>query len=138
MQLSFIFASLHLNPLLCISYCFTASYGNNDNHNYYLYIMKKKNKIVKVIFQVNLEEDVIAWEKHVDEILNGVESGEKSVFKVYMKNLMPIKEMDNVVRELCDALDYRFKTLSKYYSSNECIAAGYTEMLASATYYIDI
>ena len=62
--------------------------------------MKKKNKIVKVIFQVNLEEDVIAWEKHVDEILNGVESGEKSVFKVYMKNLMPIKEMDNSVREL--------------------------------------
>lgn len=100
--------------------------------------MKKMDKNIQVIFQVNKEENVIIWENHVNEIIDGIESGKRAVFKVYMKNLMPIKEMDNVVRELCDALDYRFKTLSKYYSSNECIAAGYTEMLASATYYIDI
>ena len=50
---------------------------------------------------------------------------------------MPIKEMDNVVRELCDALDYRLKTSSKCYRSNECIAGGYTDMLASTTYYIN-
>ena len=55
-----------------------------------------------------------------------------------MKNKMPIAEMDNVVKEVCDALDYRFKTLSKYYRSNECLAAGYTGMLSSATYYIEI
>ena len=52
-----------------------------------------------------------------------------------MKNKMPIAEMDNVVKEVCDALDYSFKTLSKYYRSNECLAAGYTGMLSSATYY---
>lgn len=94
------------------------------------------DKSIKVIFQVNQEGDIITWENHVNEIIDGVESGKRTVFKVHMKNLMPIKEMDNVVRELCDALDYHFKTISKYYRSNECIAAGYTEMLASATYYI--
>ena len=51
---------------------------------------------------------------------------------------MPIEEMDVVVRELCNALDYRFKTLSRYYRSNECIGAGYTDMLSSATYYLEI
>jgi hypothetical protein len=96
-----------------------------------------EDRNIKVIFQVNLEEDVITWENHVNEIIDGVESGKKGVFKVFMKNLMPIKEMDNVVRELCDALDYRLKTSSKYYRSNECIAGGYTDMLASATYYIN-
>jgi hypothetical protein len=92
---------------------------------------------IKITFTDKPENNSISWDKHVDEIINGVESGERSVFKVYMKNHMPIEEMDNVVRELCDALDYRFKTLSKYYRSNECVAAGYTDMLASATYYIN-
>ena len=96
-----------------------------------------EDRNIKVIFQVYLEKDVITWENHVNEIIDGVESGKKDVFKVYMKNLMPIKEMDNVVRELCDALDYRLKTSSKCYRSNECIAGGYTDMLASTTYYIN-
>lgn len=96
------------------------------------------DKSIKVIFQVNQEEDVITWDNHVNEIIDGVESGKKTVFKVYMKNLMPIEEMDVVVRELCNALDYRFKTLSRYYRSNECIGAGYTDMLSSATYYLEI
>lgn len=101
------------------------------------YIMKQIEKIIKVSFQTNLEEDVITWDDHVNEIIDGVESGEKAVFKIHIKNLMPIKEMDNVVRELCDALDNRFNCLLKYYRSNECFAAGYTELLASATYYIN-
>ena len=89
-----------------------------------------------IIFQSEPEEDAISWENYDNEIIDGIESGKKTVYKVYMKNPMPIIEMNNVVRELCDALDYRFKTLSKYYRSNECIAVDYTEMLASATYYI--
>ena len=97
-----------------------------------------EDRNIKVIFQVNLEKDVITWENHVNEIIDGVESGKKDVFKVYMKNLMPIDEMDNVVRELCDTLDYRLKISSKYYRSNECIAAGYSNMFSSATYYIEI
>ena len=96
-----------------------------------------EDRNIKVVFQVNLEEDVITWENHVNEIIDGVESGKKDVFKVYMKNLMPIEEMDNVVKELCDVLNYRFNTLSKYYRNDECIAAGYTDMLSSATYYIE-
>lgn len=47
---------------------------------------------------------------------------EKELYLIYIKHFIPIKEMDNVVRELCDALDYRFKTLSKNFRSNECLA----------------
>ena len=64
------------------------------------HIMNKMDKNIKVVFQTNLEEDVITWENHVNEIIDSVESRGKAVFKVYMKNLMPIKEMDNSVREL--------------------------------------
>lgn len=92
--------------------------------------------IIKIAFTDKPENNSISWDKHVDEIINGVESEERSVFKVYMKNHMPIEEMENVVRELCDALDYRLKTSLKYYRSNECIAGGYIDMLTSATYYI--
>lgn len=101
-------------------------------------IVHKGNTNLIIIFQNKLKENVIAWENHVNEIIDDVESEKRTVFKVYMKNLMPIKEMDNVVREFCDVLDYHFKTISKYYKSNECIAAGYTEVLASATYNIVI
>jgi hypothetical protein len=97
-----------------------------------------EDRNIKVIFQVNLEEDVITWENHVNEIIDGVESGKKDVFKVYMKNLIPIEEMDNVVRELSDTIDSRFNTISKYYRDTVCFAAGFTNMLSSATYYIEI
>ena len=45
-----------------------------------------EDRNIKVIFQVNLEKDVITWENHVNEIIDGVESGKKDVFKVYMKS----------------------------------------------------
>lgn len=95
-------------------------------------------KNIKVVFQINQEEDVITWDNHVNEIIDGIESGKRAVFKVYMKHLMPIEEMDNVVRELCDTINSRFDTISKYYRNNECIAASYSNMFSSATYYIEI
>jgi len=93
---------------------------------------------IKINFQNGHEVNAISWDNRVNEIIDGIESGKRLTFKVYMKNLMPIKEMDNSVRELCDTINTRFDTFSKYYRNNECIAAGYTEMLASATYYIEI
>lgn len=93
---------------------------------------------IKIVYQTTPDENAIPWKNHFSDIIDGIDEGKKTTFNVYMKNKMPIAEMDNVVRELCDALDYRFKTLSKYSRSNECIAAGYTEMLASVTYYINL
>ena len=93
---------------------------------------------IKIVYQTTPDENAIPWENHFSGIIDGINEGKKTTFKVYMKNKMPIAEMDNVVKEVCDALDYRFKTLSKYYRSNECLAAGYTEMLASVTYYINL
>ena len=92
---------------------------------------------IKVVFQTMLEEDVISWENHVDEIINGIESGGKTSFKVYMKNLMPISEMNNVAKELCDTIKCHFNCEAKYVRHEECIAAGCTNMLVSATYYIE-
>lgn len=92
---------------------------------------------IKIIYQTTPEENDIPWENHFSDIIDGIDEGKKTTFKVYIKNKMPIAEMDNVVKEVCDTLDYRLKTSSKYYRSNECIAGGYTDMLASATYYIN-
>ena len=92
---------------------------------------------IKIVYQTTPEENTIPWKNHFSDIINGIDKGKKTTFNVYMKNKMSIAEMDNVVRELCDALDYRLKTSSKCYRSNECIAGGYTDMLASTTYYIN-
>ena len=93
---------------------------------------------IKIVYQTTPEENEIPWENHFSDIIDGIDEGKKTTFKVYMKNKMPIAEMDNSVRELCDTINTRFDTFSKYYRNNECIAVGYTEMLASATYYIEI
>ena len=55
-----------------------------------------------------------------------------------MKNLMPITEMDNVAKELCDTIKCHFSCEAKSTRHEECIAAGCTDMLASATYYIKL
>ena len=52
---------------------------------------------IKIIFQTRLEEDVISWENHVNEIIDGIENGTGCKFKVYMINPMPITEMNNSV-----------------------------------------
>ena len=77
--------------------------------------------------------------KHLQKLNGyGADYAKKAVFKVFMNNLMPIKEIDNTVRELCNKIKSHFHTTSKYYRSNECIAADYTEMLSSVTFYIEI
>lgn len=93
---------------------------------------------IKIVYQTTPDENAIPWENHFSGIIDGINEGKKTTFKVYMKNKMPIAEMDNVVKEICDALDFRFGTLSNYCRNDECIAAGYTDMLSSATYYIEI
>ena len=96
-----------------------------------------EKNILRIKFQMKPAADAILWESHVDEIINGIKSGEQTSFKVYMKNLMPIEEMDNVAKELCDAIKYHINCEAKYVRHEECIATGYTDMLASATYYIE-
>lgn len=94
---------------------------------------------VKVVFQTKPEEDAISWENHVDEIINGIKSGEQNSFNVYMKNPMPIGEMDNVAKELCDAIKYHCKyNNTKYYRSEECVDKDYVNLFSSAKYIIEL
>ena len=93
---------------------------------------------IKVVFQTKPEGKAISWENHVDEIINGIKGGEQTSFKVYMKNLMPIEEMENVAKELCDAIKYHCKyTETKYHRIEECIGSSYTNLLTSANYIIE-
>jgi len=93
---------------------------------------------IKVVYQMTPDENAIPWENHFSGIIDGINEGKKTTFKVYMNNKMPIAEMDNVVKEICETLDSRFDTISKYYRNNEYIAASYSNMISSATYYIEI
>ena len=93
---------------------------------------------IKVIFQTKVEKDVISWENHVNEIINGVEKGTSCKYKVYMINPMPIAEMDNVIKELCNTIEYRLNTVAKYHRDAECVAFGYLDMLSAVTYYIEL
>ena len=95
------------------------------------------DKNIKIVFQTKQENDVVNWEKHACEIIRDIEIGDRTSFKVYMRNLMPIAEMDRVVCELCETINYHFDTVSKYSKDAECIAAGTNDMLLSATYYIE-
>lgn len=43
------------------------------------------DKNIEVVFQINQEEDAITitWENHVNEIIDGVESGKRAIFNLY-------------------------------------------------------
>lgn len=125
-----------MNPSFCIRGSFIDCYGIVSSASIGKNVNDKSMNIIKIVYQTTPDENAIPWENHFSDIIDGINEGKKTIFKVYMKNKMPIAEMDNVVKEVCDALNYRLKTSSKYYRSNECIAVDYTEMLASATYYI--
>ena len=97
-----------------------------------------ENNILRIKFQTKPEGKAILWESHVDEIINGIKGVEQTSFKVYMKNLMPIEEMENVAKELCDAIKYHCKyTETKYHRIEECIGSSYTNLLTSANYIIE-
>mgnify|MGYP006916060693 FL=1 len=99
--------------------------------------MKTKN--IEVVFHKNPTEKNIPWKNHVEEIINGIKSGVQNSFKVYMKNLMPIEEMDNVAKELCDAIKYHCKyNNTKYYRSEECVDKDYVNLFSSAKYIIEL
>ena len=72
-------------------------------------------KIIQLFYQTILTEGSLLWEKYEFEIIKTVASSDNTSFTIFMKSPMPIEEMDNVVKELCDSLNYRFNTLSKYY-----------------------
>lgn len=133
----FYFSSLHLNLLIFITYCFTDCYSDNYNIDTKEYIIIMRETIIKIVYQTRLDQGITPWENHVNEILDGIESGNCCSFKVYMTYAMPIAEMDNVVKELCDSIKYRFNTIPKYYRHAECIAKDYIYLLSSATYYIE-
>lgn len=88
----------------------------------------------KITFQTKPAEGAISWTNHVEEIINGIESGGQTSFKVNMKNRMPINEMEKVAKELCDTIKCHFNCEAKFTRHEECIAADCTNMLASATY----
>ena len=92
---------------------------------------------IKVIFQTRLEENVISWENHVNEIIDGIENCTGYKYKVYMINPMPITEMDKSAKKLCNSIKCHFGIVTKCYRSEELIASGYIDMLLSATYYIE-
>lgn len=91
---------------------------------------------IKILFKPRREEDVITWENHVNEIIDGIENGTNRIFKVYMSNPMPIKEMEYSVNELCVYIEHHFNAVTKYYRSEECVASGSSDLLNSATYII--
>ena len=98
-----------------------------------------ENNILRIKFQTKPEGKAILWESHVDEIINAIKGVEQTSFKVYMKNLMPIEEMENVAKELCDAIKYHCKyNNTKYYRSEECVDKDYVNLFSSAKYIIEL
>ena len=97
-----------------------------------------ENNILRIKFQTKPEGKAILWESHVDEIINASTGVVQNSCKVYIKNLMPIEEMENVAKELCDAIKYHCKyTETKYHRIEECIGSSYTNLLTSANYIIE-
>lgn len=94
--------------------------------------------VIKIKFQNDNKGDALSWEDYERKIMRDLETGHVSSYKVYMKNAMPISEINGVINELCNTISYHYNYVTKSYRNEECAVAGSNDMLLSATYYIEL
>lgn len=93
---------------------------------------------MKISFDTERKDSALLFDEFEEKVMNALERHDNTSFNVYIKNLMPIREMDNVVKELCDTIKWHFNCEAKSVRHEECIAADYIDMYSSATYVIEI
>lgn len=97
----------------------------------------KKNSI-KISFNNPPKEDALPFDEFEEKVINVLEKNDNTSFNVYIKNRMPIIELDRIVDELCKRIEYKMGCKTNTVHINECIASGYIDMYSGATYVIEI
>lgn len=105
-------------------------------------IMAKQS--IKIYFTGKEESDALELEE-LDKVVNGIiKDGKNHSVKVHLSNPMPSEELDKVVRELCQKIEFESDYRTAVSRDDECFGEKehqeglFISGLVSAIYYIEI
>ena len=109
---------------------------NNDFHDM-IY------PILKIEFSGKKDGDALKLEDLEKDVIDKIKDDMNHSFHVIMKNPMPSEELDNVVRELCQRIEFEGDYRTTVSREEECFGekayqSVFISGLVSAIYYIEI
>ena len=105
--------------------------------------MENKNINIKIVFSNEYEGNALSFDEFENAIVDAIKDCKKVSFRVFLRNPMPLTELDNVIRELCQRIELESDFRTTVFRENECfgekehhgvIISG----LVSAIYYVEI
>lgn len=94
-----------------------------------------QSRIIKIVFSTKSNDD-IPWCGYEQEIMNGIHANKQS-YIVSIKNCMPISELNNIIQELCNKIEYKLGYITKHYHNDECFTND-SYNISEITYYIEL
>ena len=100
-------------------------------------------QIIKIEFTGKEESDVLKWEHLEKVVFDKIKEGRNLSVKVLLSNPMPSIELDNVVRELRQRIEFEGDYRTTVSREEECFGKKeyqgvFISGLVSAIYYIEI
>lgn len=98
---------------------------------------------IKIVFTGKEERNVLELEDLEKVVIGNIKDGKNHSVKVHLSNPMPSEELDNVVRELCNKIEFEGDYRTTVTREDECLGEKehqgvYIFGLVSAIYYIEI
>lgn len=100
-------------------------------------------QVIKIEFTGKEESDALKWKDLEKVVFDKIKDGRNHSVKVLLSNPMPSEELDNVVRELCQRIEFEGDYRTTVSREEECSGEkAYQDVfisgLLSAIYYIEI
>lgn len=101
--------------------------------------MENKNIIIKIVFSNEYEENALSFDEFENAFVDALKDCKKASFNVFLRNPMPLSELNSVVRELRDKIESIHGNKVTYSRNNECVGERNNLLgVVSATYYIQL
>lgn len=101
--------------------------------------MENKNIIIKIVFSNKYEENALSFEEFENAVVDAIKYCKKASFRVFLRNPMPLSELNSVVSELGDKIEFIPGNNVTYSRNNECFGEKNNLLgVVSATYYIQL
>lgn len=101
--------------------------------------MENKNIIIKIVFSNKYEENALSFEEFENAVIDAIKYCKKASFRVFLRNPMPLSELNSVVSELCDKIKPIHGNIVNFSRNNECFGEkNNLSGIVSATYYIEL
>lgn len=80
-----------------------------------------KNFIIKIVFSNEYKENALSFDEFENAIVDAIKDCKKASFRVFLRNPMPLSELEKVKRELCEKIEYDGDYRTNVSREEECM-----------------